>query len=361
MKCRIIFIILFLLPGRIFAQYDKYEAGVYAVANEKIIRLECDYNPISYGTGHESIILPISSTKMNKAYDGETSGVNVSGTFILVAGHDQVAYVNPFDIDLTPRSLKIIPLEVNRQEHCRQYQTEDVLKIGDIVSFINGPGGCDFEWYRVGENSFEIKMLDPRPGEYLIYIGKDKAVSFCFTIPEDIPGSEGLSRSASTLPCFDSSEPGLYTVVEEKGIPLKCTYGGSFTSDGSPANPFTFRYRDTTSSVIASNTFVFITDPTDNDTFSPVNKWMNPKALLLIPLSSDSKGQFRRYDMEVPSDTYYADYFEHVDFEWGKMEKGAYLIKIPDLAPGEYCFVVRRGKFGPFDFTKSYCFTFPSR
>jgi len=351
---------LVLLSDGLYAQFDKYDAGIYAVANDKIIPLECDFNPVSYGTGHDNLLLPISTQETYKLYDGETSGVNVSGTFVLVAGHGQVFYVEPFNSELTPCSLKIIPLEVNREEQYREYRSQDVLQIGD-VSFIDGPGGCEFEWFRIGEYSFEIKMLDPQPGEYLIYIGRDKAVSFCFTIPEKNSGSEGLHHSAPVPPLTDNAGTGLYTVVEEQRIPLEYTYGGSCTDEGSPAYPSCFRYKGTTSNVIASNTFAYVTDPTDNATFSPVNKWMNPKGLLLIPLSVDGTGQFRGYDLEVPASAYSTDLFTHVEFEWEKINKNLYLIKVPDLAPGEYCFVVRRGKLGPFDFTKSYCFTVPGR
>ncbi len=363
MNLRSVFVtlaVLALFPSRLHAQYDKYDAGVYAVTSDKVIPLECDFNPVSYGSGRESIFFPVSSTNYYKMYDGETSGVNVSGTFVLVAGHDQVAYVNPFDSEITPCSLKIISLEVNREEHYRECRSQDVLEIGD-VSFISTPGGCEFEWYRIGENSFEIKMLDPKPGEYLIYIGRDKAVSFCFTIPDTIQENEGLLPSSKALHQAHGDGPGLYTVVDEKRIPLEYTYGGSFTNDGSPVYPSCFRYRDTTSVVNASSTFVYVTDSTDNVTFSPVNKWMNPNGLLLIPLIPDIKGRLRGYDMEVPADAVNTNLVTHVDFEWEKVDKHLFLIKVPSLVPGEYCFVVRRGKFGPFDFTRSYCFTVPER
>jgi len=269
------FFVLVLTPCRMYAQFDDYDPGLYAVVNENVIHLKDAFNPVSMGTGNESIILPISNRRMYKCYEGETSGVNVTGTFVLVAGHDRAVYVNNLDSELTPCSLKIIALTVDHENHCREYRSEDALKIGDI-SFIDGPGGCDFEWYRIGENSFGIKMIDPKPGEYLFYIGGDKTVAYCFTISKNVQENEEAPSLARTYDQFGGTEPGLFAVVDDVRTRLDYSFGGSSTNNGTPSNPTFFRYKGATSSVIASDTFEYVTDPTDHRTFSPFNKWMNP-------------------------------------------------------------------------------------
>lgn len=354
------FFVLVLTPCRTYAQFDDYDPGLYAVVNENVIPLEDAFNPVSTGTGGENILLPISNRRMYKRYEGETSGVNVTGAFVLVAGHDRAVYVNNLDSELTPCSLKIIALTVNHEGHCREYQNEDALKIGD-VSFINGPGGCDFEWYRIGENSFGIKMTDPKPGEYLFYIGGDKTLAYCFTIPENVQENGELMPSAATFAQSDGTEPGLYAVVDGRRIHLDYSFGGSVTNNGTPSNPTLFRYKGETSRVNASDTFAYVINPTDNHAFSPFNKWMNPKGLALLKLMPDNDGQFRVYDVETNADALNIDFVVHVDFEWEKMDKNSFLIKVPDLQPGEYGFVVRKGKMGAFDYTRIHCFTVSER
>jgi len=355
--CLLVFV---LAPCKVSAQYDRYDAGLYAVVNENVIHLKDAFNPVSTGTGSENILLPISNRNMYKYYDGETSGVNVTGTFVLVAGHDRAVYVNNIDSELTPCSLKIIALTVDRENHCREYQSEDALKIGD-VSFINGPGGCDFEWYRIGENSFGIKMTEPKPGEYVFYIGADKTRAYCFTIPENVQENEEFPSSTGIYAQTSETKAGLYAVVDDTRTRLDYSFGGSSTNNGTPSNPTFFRYKGETSSVIASDTFEYVTDPTDNRTFSPFNKWMNPNGLALLKLTVDSQAQSREYTIETNADAYNIDHIAHVDFEWKKTDKNSFLIKVPDLQPGEYGIVVRKGKMGAFDYTRIHCFTVSER
>jgi len=179
-----------LVPQRIFAQYDERESGIYATVGEKIIPLNRHSNPFSFGTATEVLLLPITIEDTHKRYDGETSEVQTSGPFVLVIDHNKKVFVSPFFETLSPCYLKLIPLTVNHELHCREYETTITTSFNFPVSLKDHGGAVDFEWERISENSFEISILDVKPGEYAFVFCNaegtcyDYGTIYDFTIPE---------------------------------------------------------------------------------------------------------------------------------------------------------------------------------
>jgi len=126
-----------------FAQDDGLEPGIYAVTDG-------GYRPLTYSSStfpfdevHED------GSHVHKYFDGESSGVEVTGTFIMVVGDD-----SDFFVTVTPSCMKLLPLEVDTEGHMREYDATSVsVKV-------------DFEWDRISEDSFQIKVFDCIPGEY---------------------------------------------------------------------------------------------------------------------------------------------------------------------------------------------------
>lgn len=156
--------------------------------------------------------------------------------------------------------------------------------------------------------------------------------------------------------------PGIYTIVDGKSIPLTYTYGGSNTRydlyfEGNELSPVYFRYRGETSNVEASDTLIYVIDPASHHTYNPFNKWMNPNGMIVIPLNVNIKKAYREYNLGIGSDNINDDEMPREDFEWEKLDKTTFQITLANLNPGEYGIVFRKGKFGPFDYTRIHCFT----
>jgi len=159
----------------------------------------------------------------------------------------------------------------------------------------------------------------------------------------------------------DAREPGIYAVMGEEFISIDHTFGGSETNDvaylnGAQTNPAVVRYRGVTSAVIASNTFVYVVDSEKTAVFSPFNRGMTPNDMRVLSLSVNDEKQQREYPLASKR----LNELSGLDFEWEQLDDVTFEIHIPGLEPGEYGFVFRRAKFGPFDYTKIFCFTIPS-
>lgn len=186
-----------------FAQLDERKPGIYAIVGE-------DFYPLSYsyavGTGSSVGIGPVSigTTKYN--YKGETSGVIASDTFVLVIDPEKKSggtisskKFDCFHYKMTPDDMLILPLVTNIKKQRREYDPGTGIGIGVGVGAVSVGAGATvggeteragFEWERITDNSFKIKVSGLLPGEYGIVFRIAKlgtfnyAPLFGFTIPD---------------------------------------------------------------------------------------------------------------------------------------------------------------------------------
>jgi len=194
---------LFILPVKSFAQLDERTPGIYAVVGEQSTPLPYIYGTTSGGSVGIGIV-SIGSTKIN--YKGVTSGVNASGTFVLVIDPNKKtgsATPKKFDMfvkNMTPEEVLIVPLTTNAKKDRREFDSGLGIGIGA------GPVGVGmntenkerngFEWEMISDNSFKIKVSGLTPGEYGIVFRQGKIGSymynnlFGFTVPEAVENEQ---------------------------------------------------------------------------------------------------------------------------------------------------------------------------
>lgn len=172
-KIRFIFLtltILILLPARVFAQLDQREPGIYAVVGEKSV-------PLSDTGGWYNNTSLFSSIHNIVRYDGMTSGVEASDTFVLVIDPERIVITSscPFARNITPSHLLILRLTVNAEKECRDYDPGERLA-GEQLMIERPP----FEWDQISDNSFIIKVFGLTPGEYAFAVRDLKTNPFDF-------------------------------------------------------------------------------------------------------------------------------------------------------------------------------------
>lgn len=160
----------------------------------------------------------------------------------------------------------------------------------------------------------------------------------------------------------DKLKPGIYAVVNEGYIPLEYVYGGSSSSEIAFPNlsqicPAVVRYRGTSSCVEATDTFLYVLDPTKKVLYGPFNKGMNPNQMTVLSLTINKEKGQREY---IVAGKRLSD-LAWMDLEWKRLDDYTFEIHIPGLTPGEYGIVFRRGKLGPFDYTRLHCFSVPNK
>lgn len=165
---------------------------------------------------------------------------------------------------------------------------------------------------------------------------------------------------------LDERAPGIYAIVGDQSIPL--TYSnGSTSSSGFSVLGFEvakkkYEYKEPTSGVNTSNTFVLVIDLEKKHivrsmkAYDPFVKTMTPDNLLILPLSVD--GNTRIYE---EGKTYNGMSFEikdRVEFEWEKITDNSFIIRIKQIIPGEYGFILRAAALGTFEYSTIYGFTY---
>lgn len=170
-----------------YAQMDERQPGIYAIVGEESI-------PLQYTNGVNDVattgILGFEVGRIKYSYKGAESGTVASDTFVLVIDPKKKSITqslksyNPFIKSMTPGNMLILPLYVERGK--RFYEQ------GKIIAGINMSvkDMIDFEWERISDNSFEIRVKGLIPGEYGIVFRPAKLGEFAyeaifgFTYPE---------------------------------------------------------------------------------------------------------------------------------------------------------------------------------
>jgi len=172
------------------------------------------------------------------------------------------------------------------------------------------------------------------------------------------------------LPAISNAQPkgiaaGIYAVKGEEYIPLDYTYGGSVTCPVvalSPGErPVYYRYKGMTSKVEGSDSFLYVVDCNNKIVYDPFNKYMTAKDLGILPMLVNPELQIREYYLNLYDEIPEMDSMPELDYEWEKLDKSTYLLKVHDIPPGEYGIAFCQGRFGAYDYTRIYCFTIPER
>lgn len=185
-----------------FAQLDERKPGIYTIVGEDSFPLSYSY---AIGTGSGVGIGPVTIGSSKYNYKGITSGVIASDTFVLVIDPEKKSggSVSPkkfdcFHAKMTPDDILILPLVTNAKKDRREYNTGTSIGIGVGAGAVSVGAGANtenkerasFEWERITDNSFKIKVSGLWPGEYGIVfryakLGTfDYAPLFGFTIPD---------------------------------------------------------------------------------------------------------------------------------------------------------------------------------
>jgi len=193
MKTRFLFaaiLALVLFPTISFAQMDERKPGIYAIVGEESRQLL--YSPPGIRPGNGGI-LGVEVGREVHNFKGETSGVEAADTFVLVVDPQNKTAVktpkkyDPFIRNMTPSDMLLLPLTINQKKGRREY--DEGLSIGGI-GVGEEAARVDFDWERISENSFEIKVTGLAPGEYGFIFRYSKVFGFDydgiygFTIPE---------------------------------------------------------------------------------------------------------------------------------------------------------------------------------
>lgn len=164
----------------------------------------------------------------------------------------------------------------------------------------------------------------------------------------------------------DEHNPGLYAVVGDDYIPLTYTNGTTASSMtniiGLEIGNRKYKYKEPTSGVTASDTFVMVIDPDKKaitqtmKAYNPFIKTMTPDNILILPLLSDKDK--RIYE---EGRTFYGINFnvkDRMDFEWEQITDNSFVIRVQNLIPGEYGFVFRAARLGEFNYAAIFGFTY---
>lgn len=174
---------------------------------------------------------------------------------------------------------------------------------------------------------------------------------------------------------MDERQPGIYTVVGQESRPLSYVYqlsaSGSVGIMGVNVGHDTYKYKGTTSGVIASDTLVLVIDPSKNKgvitpkKFDIFVKSMTPDNIMILPLTVNEKKQRREYDagttIGIANASIKTKSLQRIQFEWEQISDNSFMIKVADLTPGEYGVIFRMSKLGQFDFNALLGFTIPEK
>jgi len=224
-------IIAFLLPVNMFAQFDAREPGLYAFVKGECIPLPSTVSHSSSGSSGSLAFSSVNASSTTIYYDGLTSGVISDDTFILVIDPERAVYTstNPFNKTMSPDDIAIVPLKNDPEKLYRELDASKSIGIAN-VSMVFEPGSLGFEWEKICDNTFKIKVHGLQPGEYGIALRPYRTqrfeyrLIFGFTVPKGY--LEGRVTEMNTS--IDRNAPYVYTPQKPSNIPPKDLREGGF-------------------------------------------------------------------------------------------------------------------------------------
>jgi len=171
---------LLLFPAVTFAQLDGRKAGIYAIVGGESVSIPFQYGSSSV-SGSNGLGVELTETVFR--YKGEASGIAADSTFVLVLNPEQKEVIKkmkeygPFLRNMRPTRVKVIPLEVNVEEHCREFRLGSKL---EAIRLEEHPG-LEFDWEKISDNSFDITVHGLVPGEYCFVICPQPVQGFNFS------------------------------------------------------------------------------------------------------------------------------------------------------------------------------------
>lgn len=178
-----------MLPLKLFAQMDTRVPGIYTIVGGESI-------PLAYS--NSSTVVRTSGNGIFQTgheiyrFKGVTSAVFASDSLVMVIDPKKsviVKTMKKYDVfvkSMTPDNIMVIPLTVNDEDQRREY---DPGKNFSGLRVESTPE-MEFEWERISDNSFSIKLSKLKPGEYAVAFRAARLASFdfsgifCFTIAE---------------------------------------------------------------------------------------------------------------------------------------------------------------------------------
>lgn len=155
---------------------DRLEPGIYAVVDS------C-YTSLSFSPGinksSSTNVLGVEVGDSGSSYKGETSGVNCTGTLVMVIDPDKkvikrtLKSYQPFVKTMTPDLIMIVPLSVEKNK--RTYNAgKSVMGIKTGIQ-----ERVAFEWVRIDDVTFQIDF-EAAPGEYAVVFKAAKLGDYDF-------------------------------------------------------------------------------------------------------------------------------------------------------------------------------------
>lgn len=158
-------------------------------------------------------------------------------------------------------------------------------------------------------------------------------------------------------------DPGIYAIVDNEATHLAYTNGITSNSGlnvvGIEVGKTKVSYKGETSGVKATGKFIMVIDPERKmirktpKLYDPFIKTMTPDMMMIIPLEV-AKGK-RIYDGGTSLEGINTKKQTRVSFEWELVDENTFEITA-DLTPGEYAFIFKPAKLGPYDFSSIYGF-----
>lgn len=165
---------------------------------------------------------------------------------------------------------------------------------------------------------------------------------------------------------LDERQPGLYAIVGEQSIPLaysNCTTNkNTINVLGFEIAKKEYSYKNPTSGINASVTFVLVIDPEQKaiirtiKSYNPFIKTLTPDDMLIIPLSV--RKNKRVYEEGKTYNGFNFTIKDYVEFEWEQISENSFEIRVKNIIPGEYGFILRPAKFSIYDYTAMFGFTY---
>jgi len=349
-------------PVMASTQAEERAPGFYAVVDGEYIAL--DYSPYS-------VKVDFYRDEIYR-YKGETSSVRATDRFVIVTEPKKSSSINP-------KNIRLIHLKSNAGSHSREFSTFNCNRLS-----LAPKQSIDFEWTKISDNSFEIKIPRLRAGEYG-FISRPSAMMFFnytkmfgFTISYQKQAAQGQTEQSQAeqekakrvaedhsllFTEVDERNPGLYAIVKGRSIPMEFTRGTVLSEQG---NYIKCSFRDESSYFPASDTFVLVINP-DKIVYTadkPYFKTLTPSDILVKPMTINANTRCRELEYMAFNIRYGETGTAEVcglEFEWEQISKNSYSIKLLGLKPGEYGLTTRPSRMSQFDFKMgTFDFTVPS-
>jgi len=181
--------ILFLMSMSLTAsaQQDERTKGIYAIVNGESIPLSFTYGTgggdFGTGAGIGNVSMNIVLAKSTFHYKGVHSGIVASDTFVLVVDPKKNSgIITPKKFDyfikkMTPNDMIVVPVFTNEKKQRREFDPGTIV---DMLKHLKDNYSEQFQWTKISDNSFEIKVNELTPGEYGIVFRIPGTMSYSF-------------------------------------------------------------------------------------------------------------------------------------------------------------------------------------